>query len=48
MSLQNRLDAFIIRTDGVIAYAEVNPDYTQRPDPAELLPVLDSLARRVA
>jgi hypothetical protein len=24
-------------------YAEVNPDYTQRPDPSELLPVLDKL-----
>jgi hypothetical protein len=29
-------------------FAEVNPDYTRRPDPAELLPVLDRLkaARR--
>ena len=25
------------------AYSEVNPDYTQRPDPSELLPVLDRL-----
>jgi peroxiredoxin len=32
---------YVIGTDGVIAYAEVNPDYTQRPDPSELLPVLD-------
>jgi peroxiredoxin len=32
---------FVIGTDGGIAYAEVNPDYTQRPDPSELLPVLD-------
>jgi peroxiredoxin len=31
---------YVIGTDGVIAYAEVNPDYTQRPDPQELLPVL--------
>jgi len=31
---------YVIRTDGVIAYAEVNPDYTRRPDPRELLPVL--------
>ena len=37
---------FVIGTDGVIAYAEVNPDYTQRPDPSELLPVLDKLATR--
>jgi peroxiredoxin len=34
---------YVIGTDGVIAYAEVNPDYTQRPDPSELLPVLDRL-----
>jgi peroxiredoxin len=34
---------FVIRPDGVIAYAEVNPDYTQRPDPTELFPVLDRL-----
>jgi peroxiredoxin len=40
---------YVIGTDGVIAYAEVNPDYTQRPDPSELLPVLDQLkARHVA
>ena len=29
---------YVIRTDGVIAYAEVNADYTRRPDPSELLP----------
>jgi peroxiredoxin len=34
---------YVIRTDGIIAYSEVNPDYTQRPDPSELLPVLDRL-----
>jgi peroxiredoxin len=34
---------YVIGTDGVIAYAEVNPDYTHRPEPAELLPVLDRL-----
>ncbi len=39
---------FVIGTDGVIAYAEVNPDYTRRPDPSELLPVLDRLAARRA
>lgn len=36
---------FVIGPDGVIAYAEVNPDYTHRPDPSELFPVLDHLAR---
>ena len=35
---------FVIGTDGIVAYAEVNPDYTQRPDPSELLPVLDRLS----
>ena len=34
---------YVIGTDGVIAYAEINPDYTRRPDPSELLPVLDRL-----
>jgi peroxiredoxin len=34
---------YVIGSDGVIAYAEVNPDYTHRPDPSELLPVLDRL-----
>jgi peroxiredoxin len=34
---------YVVGTDGIIAYAEVNPDYTQRPDPSELLPVLDHL-----
>jgi peroxiredoxin len=34
---------YVIGTGGVIAYAEVNPDYTMRPDPSELLPVLDKL-----
>ena len=34
---------YVIGTDGIIAYSEVNPDYTQRPDPTELLPVLNRL-----
>jgi peroxiredoxin len=34
---------YVIGADGVIAYAEVNPDYTRRPDPGELLPVLRRL-----
>ena len=34
---------YVIGTDGIIAYSDVNPDYTQRPDPSELLPVLDRL-----
>ncbi|MFZ1426910.1 MAG: peroxiredoxin-like family protein [Geminicoccaceae bacterium] len=39
---------YVIGTDGTVAYAEVNPDYTRRPDPSELLPVLDRLAARRA
>lgn len=35
---------YVIGSDGIIAYSEVNPDYTQRPDPSELLPVLDRLS----
>jgi peroxiredoxin len=34
---------YIIGRDGVVAYAEVNPDYTRRPDPEDLLPVLRRL-----
>ena len=38
----------VIGQDGVIAYAEVNPDYTKRPEPSELFPVLDGLRARAA
>jgi peroxiredoxin len=39
---------YVIGTDSIIAYAEINPDYTQRPDPSELLPVVDRLRDRKA
>ncbi|MGX5845643.1 peroxiredoxin-like family protein [Mesorhizobium sp. PL10] len=39
---------FVIRRDGIIVYAEVSPDYTQRPDPADLLPLLKRLQNAVA
>lgn len=39
---------FVIGQDGVIIYAEVNPDYTRRPDPEELLPVLDRVKESTA
>lgn len=39
---------YVIRQDGVIAYAEVNPDYTRRPEPDELLPVLERLRKQAA
>ncbi|MGJ3647842.1 peroxiredoxin-like family protein [Sphingomonas sp. GlSt437] len=31
---------FVIGQDGVIRYAEVNPDYTRRPEPADMLPAV--------
>ncbi|MCJ2133257.1 AhpC/TSA family protein [Methylobacterium sp. J-026] len=31
---------FVVGQDGVIRYAEVNPDYTRRPEPADMLPAL--------
>jgi peroxiredoxin len=34
---------YVIGSDGVIEYAEVNPDYTRRPDPSELFSTLDRL-----
>ena len=37
---------YVIDRNGMVAYSEINPDYTKRPDPSELFPVLDS--RRVA
>jgi len=39
---------YVIGQDGVIAYAEVNPDYTRRPEPDELLPVLERLLKLAA
>lgn len=34
---------YVIGQDGVIAYSEVNPDYTRRPEPSDVFPVLDAL-----
>ena len=39
---------FVIDQSGMIAYAEVNPDYTRRPDPSELLPILNRLGQSAA
>jgi peroxiredoxin len=39
---------FVIAPDRTIVYAEVNPDYTVRPEPEALLPVLKKLARVAA
>jgi peroxiredoxin len=32
---------YVIGQDGVVLYSEVNPDYTRRPDPSDMLPVLE-------
>jgi peroxiredoxin len=37
---------YVIAQDGTIAFAEVNADYTKRPDPSAILPVLERLAQR--
>lgn len=36
---------YVIGTDGIVAYSEVNPDYTRRPDPSEMLPILKKLTQ---
>jgi peroxiredoxin len=36
---------YVIGQDGAIVYAEVNPDYTLRPEPESMLPVLRKQAR---
>jgi peroxiredoxin len=37
---------YVIGQDGVIAYAEVNADYTHRPEPSAIFPVLERLNRK--
>lgn len=40
---------YVIGRDGVIAYAEVNADYTRRPEPSDVFPVIEQLRQlRVA
>lgn len=39
---------YVIGQDGIIAYAEINPDYTRRPEPSDVFPVLDRLKRSPA
>lgn len=39
---------YLIGQDGTILYADVNPDYTSRPEPEELLPALRQAAARSA
>jgi peroxiredoxin len=39
---------FVVGQDWVIRYAEVNPDYTIRPEPTDMLPALGGLVGRAA
>ena len=39
---------YVIAPDGIIAYAEVNADYTRRPEPSDVFPVLDRLRQSAA
>lgn len=39
---------FVIGQDRTILYAEVNPDYTQRPEPGDMLPALRAVNVRAA
>jgi peroxiredoxin len=39
---------FVIGQDGIIHYAEVNPDYTRRPEPSDMLPALRAQVARAA
>jgi len=36
---------YVIGRDGVIAYADINADYRQHPDPHEILPLLRTMSR---
>lgn len=36
---------YVIGRDGIVLYSEVNPDYTRRPDPAEMFPILEKAGR---
>ena len=35
---------YVIGRDGVIAYADINADYSQHPDPHEILPLLRNMS----
>jgi peroxiredoxin len=37
---------YVIAQDGSIAYSEVNADYTRRPEPSAVFPILEQLGRR--
>ncbi|WP_175883361.1 peroxiredoxin-like family protein [Burkholderia sp. BCC0044] len=35
---------YVIGQNGIVLYSEVNPDYTHRPDPSEMFPVIEKAA----
>lgn len=37
---------YVIGRDGIVLYSEVNPDYTRRPDPSDMFPVLEKAIAR--
>lgn len=37
---------YVIGQEGLIAYAEVNADYTRRPEPSAIFPILERLRRK--
>ena len=37
---------YVIGQDGIVLYSEVNPDYTCRPEPLDMLPVLEKAAAK--
>ena len=39
---------YVVGQDGSIAYAEINADYTRRPEPSDVFPVLDRLQLSLA
>ncbi|MDQ7976077.1 peroxiredoxin-like family protein [Paraburkholderia sp. SARCC-3016] len=38
---------YVIGQDGIVLYSEVNPDYTRRPDPSDMFPVLEKATTNV-
>ncbi len=39
---------YVIGEDGVVLYSEINPDYTHRPDPSDMFPILERAAKAAA
>ncbi len=37
---------YVVGQDGIVLYSEVSPDYTRRPDPSEMFPVLEKATAR--